>query len=394
MFWSYVRSRFLSIGLIFILAFEFVAGYVGIWIIHVQNDASRHEAHLNSLYQQARFWITVEDAQASIYLLHPNPETLAQYKTATIALDQTLHTLQRDEDGSEQSRLQALVATYEQYFTTLQHLFAAANAGNTSSIQQIDSEQADPAFHSLESTILSLADADIADVQKSQNVVKTQITTTLIAMPIIYSIGFLFLYLVLRYQHAIQHELETVRQQELDRLSQAALTDPLTGARNYRAYQEKVPQYIHIAAQQNTPLCFVMLDVDQFKDLNDTHGHDFGDLVLKTLGEHLQRIAYADCVYRLGGDEFAVVLPQCDLPQAQALMLTLQQSMQEVLQGVTLSIGLTEMRNHEANIENLSKEADIALYEAKRQGRNRLVTFDTIRERADRRPRTSTAEAA
>lgn len=169
--------------------------------------------------------------------------------------------------------------------------------------------------------------------------------------------------------------------QELERLSQI---DALTGLANRRHFMMLAEQELSRAARYGGPMSVFMMDIDHFKAVNDTYGHQTGDLVLQQLGslcrEALREI---DRVGRIGGEEFAVILPHTDgaraLEVAQRLRQAVARTEVALQHGLplhfTLSIGVTTLVGSGANIDTLLGQADNALYEAKRSGRNRVCMF-------------------
>ncbi|MDA8261181.1 MAG: diguanylate cyclase [Betaproteobacteria bacterium] len=173
--------------------------------------------------------------------------------------------------------------------------------------------------------------------------------------------------------------------QELERLSQI---DALTGLANRRHFMALAEQELARAIRYGGALSLFMMDIDHFKGVNDTYGHQTGDLVLQQLGnlcrETLREI---DSVGRIGGEEFAVILPQTDAAQAldvaERLRLAVAGTEVALEHGLplhfTLSIGVTTLAGGGANIDMLLGQADSALYEAKRTGRNRVCAHQGSR---------------
>ncbi|MFC5698659.1 diguanylate cyclase [Pseudomonas sp. GCM10022186] len=166
-------------------------------------------------------------------------------------------------------------------------------------------------------------------------------------------------------------------EQELRALS---ITDALTGVYNRRYFQERLELEIARAERREGPLALVMLDVDHFKQINDCHGHDAGDRVLKTLcarvGERLRRI---DVLCRLGGEEFVVLCPDTNVEQAESVAQALWQALsRENVAGVgqvTASFGCAAWREGES-ADDLLRRVDAAVYAAKQAGRNQIRIAD------------------
>ena len=124
-----------------------------------------------------------------------------------------------------------------------------------------------------------------------------------------------------------------------------------------------------------------MIDIDRFKDVNDTYGHDAGDQILRSVGEKLQQnIRDIDLLARLGGEEFGILLPNTEAGDAVKMAARLREASAETpykVQGqpiiVTLSIGAATFNREMTGFDNLLKAADTAMYQAKSLGRNRVV---------------------
>jgi two-component system, cell cycle response regulator len=162
-------------------------------------------------------------------------------------------------------------------------------------------------------------------------------------------------------------------QRELIRL---AMTDPLTGVLNRRAFFEQAQQSCALKTPFGRPAA-IMFDVDHFKQVNDTYGHDVGDQVLRAIGRELP--SERAMIGRLGGEEFAVLLEasnlQAGMDHAERLLIKLSALSFETAAGklsVTCSFGVAEWQPGET-IDRLLKRADAALYKAKNSGRNRVV---------------------
>ena len=163
---------------------------------------------------------------------------------------------------------------------------------------------------------------------------------------------------------------------ELHHRSEAIL-DPLTGLLNRHAL---VPRFLELSLQArvtNQPVCVMLCDVDNFKAINDDHGHDRGDAVLRdlayTLRKHLRSF---ELVYRLGGEEFLVVLPGLDLAGGVEVGERLRAAVEQAQPSgipITISLGVSAAIGVHVDYESMFKAADTALYEAKRAGRNRAV---------------------
>jgi diguanylate cyclase (GGDEF)-like protein/PAS domain S-box-containing protein len=164
-------------------------------------------------------------------------------------------------------------------------------------------------------------------------------------------------------------------------LTLLSVTDELTGLRNRRALQDRLEEDFGLARRHSWPLGLLMLDVDHFKQFNDTFGHLAGDEVLKRVARALQQnVRVTDFVCRFGGEEFAVLLPNTGLGGCVMLAENLRKVVEESaweLRTVTISIGVAGLWASCADTTSLVQQADEALYRAKRGGRNRVESTDS-----------------
>ncbi|MDF3136155.1 sensor domain-containing diguanylate cyclase [Pseudomonas extremaustralis] len=167
------------------------------------------------------------------------------------------------------------------------------------------------------------------------------------------------------------HKLSTV----------AAQTDELTGLMNRRAFYENA-QLLYTQCRQNQqPLCALMLDMDHFKQINDTYGHQAGDQVLRQIGGVItSSFRQADVYGRLGGEEFAVLLPNTSLDTArniaEQLVKAISHMVAEPVKGVTASLGVASSQTLDQDLHSLMNTADKALYRAKALGRNQVAVAE------------------
>ena len=164
------------------------------------------------------------------------------------------------------------------------------------------------------------------------------------------------------------------------RLQEETRTDSLTGLWNRRAMEEASMREVGLAIQNSAPLALLMMDLDCFKDLNDTFGHALGDRALRAVGSVLLTATGSqDQTARMGGEEFAVLLPGRSLEEAAEVAERLRVTIgdlrlheTEYSASVTVSIGVSVLRDGEYGWTEMLCRADDALYRAKRQGRNRV----------------------
>jgi diguanylate cyclase (GGDEF)-like protein/PAS domain S-box-containing protein len=187
----------------------------------------------------------------------------------------------------------------------------------------------------------------------------------------------------------------------LEEIKSLAFYDPLTGLPNRRLLVDRLEQSLLSSVRSGLEGVILFLDLDYFKTLNDTLGHDMGDLLLQQVAQRLTAcVREGDTVARLGGDEFVIVLTALSEQKIEAavqaeiianeILISLNQIYQlnTHIYHCSSSIGVTMINNSEAGIEELLQQADIAMYQAKKAGRNRVCFFDpkmqaTINANAD-----------
>ncbi|MGH9967113.1 MAG: diguanylate cyclase [Pyrinomonadaceae bacterium] len=160
-------------------------------------------------------------------------------------------------------------------------------------------------------------------------------------------------------------------------LKEQALTDALTGCYNRRAFELQLERDLHLATRMRQPLSLIMLDLDNFKNINDRAGHDTGDTALRILADALRsELRAVDTAVRFGGDEFAIILPQANMEGgiivAERLRNRIEQTEVPGYGRMTASFGLATFPVHASSRDTLVVAADRALYRSKHSGRNRV----------------------
>lgn len=175
---------------------------------------------------------------------------------------------------------------------------------------------------------------------------------------------------------------QVITQLELD---VQAIRDPLTGLFNRRYADEILRSELRRMERKKTPLGLLIIDIDNFKKINDTHGHGTGDAVLKTFGKYLmENVRYEDVACRIGGEEFMVVIPETSLETAVQRSEEIRKEFHgmsfpfegKVVDNLSLSIGVAAYPEHGKLAEDLIRCADNALYRAKAEGRNQIIAAD------------------
>lgn len=193
---------------------------------------------------------------------------------------------------------------------------------------------------------------------------------------------------LLAQRNAVDEAQEKIRklEQELESLSEKVRIDQLTGVLNRRGMDEAMTREVARAARAGTKLSIALLDIDNFKKLNDNYGHHVGDAALKHLATVIQEsIRPTDIVSRFGGEEFVVLLPNTDIEQAMASMTRLQRALtkrffmgnnEQILITFSAGVALYQESDDQASVLH---RADQAMYLAKKSGKNKTMTENDIK---------------
>lgn len=237
-------------------------------------------------------------------------------------------------------------------------------------------------FHAYDIVHTLTPDGPVADRQAGVLYVGRLLAVTGIMLAAAFLFGMLLIYPLIRIHVREEGKLRQMTESLSARsqtLEHAALTDGLTGMQNRRYFDDALVEYLQEFARIDKPVGLMILDLDHFKQVNDTHGHHVGDEVLKAVAHCLKAMTrYHDVVARLGGEEFAVVAPNMDMDMLIRFAERIRRAVASmpVVSGnvrlkITASVGLAIWDKKEAAAEFFAR-ADKQLYEAKRTGRNRV----------------------
>lgn len=213
---------------------------------------------------------------------------------------------------------------------------------------------------------LEVLDRQLADLRA--RTVRSVLIAILLGIPLFYLIG--------------GQWLRTAHRRAIDRSNR----DHLTGLNNRRSFRAELRLAFRHARNRNLDLVVVFVDVDNFKVVNDSFGHAAGDRILVKFAETLSGGRAADEVFRIGGDEFAMLLPETDEQAAAIALERMRSEVEAVVLPITMSVGVAAVTGDVADIDELCERADIALYDAKRAGRNRVVRYSAVPDRRDSIP--------
>jgi diguanylate cyclase (GGDEF)-like protein len=176
----------------------------------------------------------------------------------------------------------------------------------------------------------------------------------------------------------------TERRETEEKLRQQATTDPLTEIFNRRYFFEVAQQELERSQRYKRPLSIIIFDIDHFKKINDTYGHNAGDEVLRKLTEGCaESLRENDIFARYGGEEFVILLPETDSDRAEQMAERMRKSCAETPLDVgvatvnqTVSFGVANLNGEKIDLDELLLRADKALYQAKEAGRNRVCLWE------------------
>ncbi|HKQ00522.1 MAG TPA: EAL domain-containing protein [Actinomycetes bacterium] len=343
-----------------------------LWAAFSTNRAARQADRLSRLsdaYQQARFAVAAEESLERKYRLEPGPEVRQRYQEAAAALLAALDGVRQRGDANDQALVAKVEAQHARYLDGIDRMFNAVDAGDTKRVLAIDGAETEPAFGAIEAQVNAAADAHHEQSLAGLHALRRTEATVLVATPIAFAAGLgllaVFWVLMLGYQRRTQR-------QATDNAHQA-LHDALTGLPNRTLLRDRTNQAIRQADRELVSAALLLLDLERFKEVNDTLGHHYGDQLLVEVGQRLKAaLRGVDTVARLGGDEFAVLLPRIETVEgavwvARKLQAALAQPF--LLEGLSLdveaSIGLALYPEHGDDSDELLQHADIAMYVAK-----------------------------
>ena len=307
------------------------------------NDAARVEAEAaqrSDLFSAARFEVGAEESLHRSFELERSAETLRLHAAAARRLVEKLQSARGLSDPATTAVVDSLLIAHDHYLTATHILFAAVDKRGTARARAIDHLIVDPVFTTIQSKVndeatrlSGLAAAARRTLRNTENVV--------IALTLIVSfVAIIVLGIILMILRHYKEQVDAAIRHEMENLKQAVLTDYLTGLGNHRAYQEAMERVRSGWASRGSVLTVALIDVDEFKALNDRQGHVTGDRVLTSLAKILRSNDGESMPYRLGSDEFALTFLGLPPHAAHARMEFIRRPVEAELSGITVSIGL------------------------------------------------------
>lgn len=346
-----------------------------LWTSHATERVSV-SSELSDVYQRARFAVGEEESLERKYRLEPGPEVRAKYDRAAKELEAALREIARIGTPADRALAGRLLDIHKSYLRSTHRMFAAVDARDTKRVLAIDANQTEPRFATIEARVEDAAEshgqaaaADLSGLRSTERAVLT-------ATPLVFALGLLLLGFLTVLLAQINRQLaRQARESEHN-----ALHDSLTGLPNRVLFADRLEHAIAAARRDPAPFSILMIDLDRFKEINDTLGHTIGDRVLREIGPRLTPVLRpGDSVARLGGDEFALLLPSAGMEQAKEVTSRVLDAMREpfALGDMTItvdaSVGIVTYPTHGQDAETLVQRADIAMYLAKGHGRGEAL---------------------
>jgi len=326
---------------------------------------------LSDDYAQAANAVGGEESLERKYRLEPGPQVQANYDKVAARFVAALGAVGRDGDNADRAFTGATLAHHRDYLRATDRLFRATDRRDTAAALKIDGSEVDPSFGAIEQAVLGAAETKhglaLVELGRLQHLERL----TRVLTPVVFLLGLGLAGLLTSVMRGHRRQLAAGRAEALH----ASLHDALTGLPNRTLLADRFGQALRADARAGSTTGLLLIDLDRFKEINDTFGHHYGDELLRQVGPRLAGVLReVDTVARLGGDEFAVLLPDVRsvhdaLAVAGALRAALETPFR--VEGVDLdveaSIGVVRSGEHGTDPTVLLQRADIAMYVAKTQ---------------------------
>ncbi len=358
------RRASIAVGVV-LLAFSGVA-IVGSRAISSETKTARASAKAAVLYQDAKFYGASQDGELNQYLVTGDPDALAAFKTAAAGLTRSLQAIESEQDVRA---IGDILDEQRIYAAQANQLFRLADAGRTSEMSDVQRFQAEPILQHMTDELAALEEQHQATADAQLEQVQAHAAALDVGTPIALALVLLLLFGLSAVGRAYRRNVE-----------EQALHDALTQLPNRILFADRAAQAVRAAGRNNSEPAVIMLDLDRFKEVNDTLGHHEGDRLLIDVAARITEVLRpADTVARLGGDEFAVLLCSGGAKTAHRVAERIGEALEAafILDGVTVSVeasmgvavytpvaGETVLEPAE-RASQLLRHADIAMYDAK-----------------------------
>jgi diguanylate cyclase (GGDEF)-like protein len=368
-----LSARSYSLALAGLCAVILGIGGLSLWSAKKTSTAAVQSAAATRLadsYEQARYAVGAEESLERKYRLEPGPDVRRRFDSAAATFVRTLEEVRSRGSVVDLELVEGLLAAQRHYLRAIKTMFAAVDAHQAKLVLEIDANRVDPAFGAIEAQVFKAAEAHSANANAGLQSLRTSEQQVLIGNTIAIVLGLLLLALFALMLVRINRQLRRhARENE-----HHALHDDLTGLPNRRLLLDRLDHLVAIAGRDPTPFSLMMIDLDRFKEINDTLGHQTGDLLLQAIGPRLRPLLRpSDTLARVAGDEFVILLPTASTEFARGVAERTRAALREPLPlpnfvaTIDASIGIVTYPTHGEDAETLMQHADIAMYLAKTQ---------------------------
>lgn len=331
---------------------------------------------LSDHYSSAATAVATAESLERKYRLEPSPKVRHLHDEAVADLTASLDRIH--ESGSREDRVlvEYVRAAELPYLDSIKRMFDAVDRGEADEVLRIDFEEADPRFEKIETAVLQAAAVHHKESIAALEKLRTRESFNANSTPIVFMAGLFLVGLFAQVLRRTRHTLDSQRRDALH----ASLHDKLTGLANRTLLADRFEQALRLDRRHGFVTGLLLVNLDRFKEVNDTLGYYYGDRLLDRIGKRLvSEVREIDTVARLGGDEFAILLPAVEgldgaLKAAKRLHTAITASIEidGVEVDVEASFGLVVSGIHGDDTSTLMQRADIAMYAAKKQGKGVL----------------------
>ena len=339
-------------------------------------QTARSATALSDTFQRARFAVAEEESLERKYRLEPSAGVRARYDVAVGDLEAALRDVGLSGTPADRALAGHLLAIHRRYLQAIDRMFAAVDAHDASRVLAVDAGEVDPRFATIEEHVDRSAQAHRRVAADALRALRGTERSVLTATPLMFALGLLLLAFFAVLVARINAQL--ARQARAS--THDALHDALTGLPNRVLFSDRLVHALAAAQRNPEPFSVAMIDLDRFKEINDTLGHTVGDRLLREVGPRLAPLLRpGDTIARLGGDEFILLLPGTGDEHAREIgeralaALRTPFALDELSVTVDASIGVVTYPAHGDHAETLVQRADIAMYVAKGRGGGQAV---------------------